>query len=143
MTEEGWDSITNAICSKTSIMETYLSNHTLNDIISLEPLPVDLKRWLNLNGALTTSQVARLKIMDTHFPESDISIDVIRPFLAMDMNLLPQAMNWVGKYDEIAWGYWTVMYEIVRHSPLFVEHGADYSVYSKMRSPMKKRQRII
>ena len=55
MTEEGWDSITNAICSKTSIMETYLSNHTLNDIISLEPLPVDLKRWLNLNGALTTS----------------------------------------------------------------------------------------
>ena len=111
MTEEGWDSITNAICSKTSIMETYLSNHTLNDIISLEPLPVDLKRWLNLNGALTTSQVARLKIMDTHFPESDISIDVIRPFLAMDTNLIPQAMNWVGKDDGVE-GCWTSMYEI-------------------------------
>lgn len=35
----------------------------------------------------------------------------------------------------------TVMYELVRHSPLFVEHGANYSVYTNVRSPAKKRLR--
>ncbi|EJK56095.1 hypothetical protein THAOC_24083, partial [Thalassiosira oceanica] len=144
VTKEGWDFITNVLCSKTSIMETYLSNHTLDEIKSSEPLPEDLQRWLDFNCAFTTSQAARWKIVITHFPESGMRIGAICPFLEMDIKLLPHAMNWVGKGDELVQECLTstIMYELVRHLGLFVEHGADYSDYSMMRSPVKKRQRI-
>ena len=139
LTKVGWASIIDTLCDRTSIMETYLSNHTLVEIEALESLPDDLTELLDFNGEYI-KKAARLKVLDVHFaPEFDIN--TIRPFLAMDTNLLPQVINWVGKGEEFVKEFWTVMYELVRHSQLFVEQGADYSVYSKMRSPMKKRQR--
>ena len=139
VTKVGWASITDTLCDRTSFLETYLSNHTLFEIDAFEPLPDDLTELLDFNGEYI-KKAARLKVLDVHFaPEFDIN--TIRPFLAMDTNLLPQVINWVGKGEEFVKEFWTVMYELVRHSQLFVEQGADYSVYSKMRSPMKKRQR--
>ncbi|EJK45466.1 hypothetical protein THAOC_35917 [Thalassiosira oceanica] len=138
VTEEGWDYITTVLCNETSIMETYLSNHTLIMIETFDPLPADLTELLDFNRKFPRT-VARLKVLDVHFgPEFDMN--AIRPFLTMDMKLLPQVINWIGKGEEFVKQFWTVMYELVRHSQLFVEHGADHSAYSKMRSPMKKRK---
>ncbi|EJK65721.1 hypothetical protein THAOC_13393, partial [Thalassiosira oceanica] len=140
VTEEGWDSITNVLCDRTSIMETYLSNHTLFMINAYNPLPAGLTELLEFNRDYP-KRAARLKVLDVHFaPEFDMN--AIRPFLEMDMKLLPQAIDWIGKGEEFVKEFWTVLYELVRHSPLFVEHGADHSGYSKMRSPMKKRKRM-
>ena len=139
VTTEGWASIIGILLNRTSIMETYLSNHTLNRIGAFHPLPDDLADLLDFNSD-RFGRAARLKVLDVHFAPG-YDINAIRPFLAMDTNLLPQVINWIGKGEDFVKEFWALMYELVRHSQLFVEHGADHSAYSKVRSPNGKRQR--
>jgi len=57
ITERGWGAVSTLLCNKTSIMDTYNSNHTLYRLS--EYLPHDLESYLELNKNKDKKEVAR------------------------------------------------------------------------------------
>jgi hypothetical protein len=87
------------LCNSSSIMSTYNSNHILSElsldyIYSRKPLPIDLASVLQINRDYSVSQVARLKIIKTHFSGSNINTT---PFTVMELKVLPNAISWMGQ----------------------------------------------
>ena len=68
-TERGWEAISNLLCNKTSVMDTYNSHHTLQSLGHHDSidLPDDLLSYLKLNENKDKAEVARQKILQTHF----------------------------------------------------------------------------
>ena len=96
-TASGWAAFPRVLCNASSIMDTYDSNHTLQRLSEgLERLlPEDVRSMLQLNRANTPSQAARLKIIRTHFTEGFVA----QPFIDMELNVLPNAIAWMGRDD--------------------------------------------
>jgi len=100
ITDRGWDAISTLVCNKTSIMDTYFSNHTFQSVCFdryYEPnLPFGLKSYLDLNGNTDKSEVARQKILQTHFSnEGDTS--KILELLNMELEMMPTVIEWIGR----------------------------------------------
>ena len=73
---DSYASFTCILCSKSSILGTYQSNHTLERLCSDNSeswLPVELTSVLQINRENSKSQIARLKIIKTHFSGIDIN----------------------------------------------------------------------
>jgi hypothetical protein len=84
------------VCNSSSIMSTYNSNHILSELnlYPMCPLPIDLASALKINKENSVSQAVRLKIIKTHFSGSNINTT---PFTVMELNVLPNAISWMGR----------------------------------------------
>lgn len=131
ITERGWDAISNLICNKTSIMDTFNSNHTLQDLSyshyycqreqPTSSIPDDLSSLLELNENKDKIEVARQKILQTHFSTNDTSN--LQVFTDLEPEEIPAAIAWIGRPAEPA--NWlgehdsglTLMYNLMRRIP--------------------------
>ena len=130
ITERGWGAVSALLCNKSSIMDTYNSNHILHDLgcdpsySSLDEeleLPDDLVLYLALNMNEDKTEVARQKILQTHFSDKSN----IQELLDMELEVLPAAIEWIGRPTPDWKGTnvsgWTLMYNLTRRLPdLFV-----------------------
>ena len=88
---------TRSLCNTSSIVNTYNSNHTLENLC-LEYfhtfLPASTISLLRINKESSKSQAARIKIINTHFSGSNINTQV---FTEMDVRVRPVAIDWMGR----------------------------------------------
>ena len=107
ISEGGWEAISTFLCNKTSILETYNSNHTLQDLSDDDQhdqmnLPYDLLSYLELNNNKDKAEVARQKILQTHF--SDVGdTSKMQDFLDIELEVMPNAIAWIGKTPHAIW----------------------------------------
>ena len=146
ITDDGLIALTNALsnnlCDSSSILSTYHSNHTLEEVCinsvyrhginSLEILtqesflPVNLRSLLYFNRENNKNRVARIKIIKAHFSGIDINL---KPFADMETNVLPHAIAWMARDDTVdcdADGM-SVMYQFLSTMPLFERILSHYS----------------
>ncbi|KAL7554038.1 hypothetical protein ACHAWF_017405 [Thalassiosira exigua] len=91
VTPQAWGAFSSVVCSKTSIIATYTSNHTLQQL-ELPGVPRDIVSLLELNKE-SNGQAAYLKIINAHF-SGDFDV---QPFVEMDMKVLPHAVAWMAR----------------------------------------------
>lgn len=110
ITERGWAAVSTLLCNKTSIMGTFNSNHTLHDVCYDQEtgsyrsgLPDDLKSYLVLNENQDKTEVARQKILQTHFSTEDDTTTNIQEFLDMELEMMPTVIEWIGRLTPIDW----------------------------------------
>ena len=124
ITSIGYAAFTRLLCDSSSIMSTYLSNHTLKKICDRyslrNDLPEDLRFLLQLNEKNTVSQAARLKIIKTHFSGSEINM---QSFMNMDLCVRPHAIAWMVR-DENA-------FHLLRALPMLLENNVVSQVNLK------------
>jgi len=95
ITERGWEAVSTLVCNKSSIMDTYNSNHTLEYLGEMN-LPDDLPSYLELNKNKHKVEVPRQKILLTHF--SDVyDTSEMQEFLDMELEVMPNAIEWIGR----------------------------------------------
>ena len=158
ITERGWKAVSILLCNKTSIMNTYNSNHTLKEVANCEDMhmPFDLNLYLAMNMNKDKAEVARQKILNTHFSttydyyDSDTDSDdddsanagtsEIQEFLDMELEVMPTAISWIGRPEPIFWRGPNVsglplLFDLLRKVPdLF-----DSSAHKKKSSAKRKR----
>jgi len=118
VTDRGWEALSNLICNRLSIMDTYNSNHTLEDLRCEDP-PKDVSSSLVLNKNKDKSEVARQKILQTHFSGSDAS--ELQEFLDMELAEMPAAIAWIGR-PTVGWvgknvSGLSLLYNLIRRFP--------------------------
>ena len=102
ITERGWEAVSSLICNKTSIMDTYNSNHTLQYIHEYYCYDDNIKLYLPLNENKDKEEVARQKIMQTHFTGADDTTGMQELF-DMELEVIPTAIAWIGRPKHIDW----------------------------------------
>ena len=114
------------LCDKSSINNTFYSNHTLQSIIYIWPERFweNLDYLLNMNENENKVEVAREKILNSHFTGEAVDIGV---FARMPEALLPHAIEWIGR-DRLGF---SLMYQFVGGYPL------DFSDYNSSRAAKK------
>lgn len=107
-----WGALACLLCDKTSIERTFDSNHTLEEAVHNvdESIPGDVLSSL--------AAVSRQKILLHHFPPGT---DNVSEFNGMAMNVLPRAIEWIGRDDR---GF-ILMYHLVRGIPALFEQITD------------------
>ena len=97
ITERGLSAVSNILCNKRSILDTYNSNHTLHILGAFHTLGGDLRGELKscseLNRNKDKTEVARQKILQTHFSDSS----KMQWFLDMELRVMPTAIEWIGR----------------------------------------------
>jgi len=141
--EGGWDAISTLVCNESSIMGTYNSNHILHNLGDEESeLLGDLISLLELNENKDKSEVARQKILQTHFPDDDTS--KLQELLDMELEMMPSVMSWIGRPAHDDWKGKNVsglstMFNLMRRLPdLF-----DSSPQTQTKQSTGKRKRGI
>ena len=125
ITTRGWNALSHTLCNKSSIANTFSSNHTLQSICGGEECPGEVDFYLRMNQYDNKTEVARQKILMCHFVhEEDGNIHV---FDSMDMNVLPHAIEWVGRGQDGS----SLMYELVRGIPSLFESDIKVAAGSK------------
>lgn len=113
-----WQAFSQLVCHKSSVMSTFLSNHTLHQLCDQNAidLPRDLWHSLHFNKGADKKKVARHKIIWAHFQG-----EVIDPqaFVDMELQVMPQALDWIGR-DYV--GH-SLFYQLVRTMPSLIELG--------------------
>jgi len=125
ITERGWKAVSTLLCNQTSILDTYNSNHSLQDLsyyFSGDTCDQydDLVPYLDLNENKDKTEVARQKILQTHFSNNDTSMQML---LDMELEMMPSVIAWIGRSTPI--GYWggttvsglSLMYNLTRRLP--------------------------
>ena len=86
--------ITDILYNRSSIIDTYQSNHTLEKICEYDVSIVsnEVRSLLELNRNNTASVAARLKVLKAHFSDGNIN-----PFIDMNCKVYPQAISWMAK----------------------------------------------
>ena len=111
----GRSALANALCDRSSIDNTFTSNHTLSYFSSGL---TDHVGWLDeltsMNERSNKSNVARKKILMCHFGDVDSCIPVFGP---MDVRVLPTAFAWIGR-DRL--GY-SLMNDCLKSMPWLIE----------------------
>ena len=109
ITKRGLEAVSTLVCNKTSIMDTYNSNHILfvdcydDEEIDQMDLP-NVLPLLRLNGNKDKAEVARQKILQTHFPTEDDATSNIQEFLDMELEAMPRIVEWIGRPKPMS--YW-------------------------------------
>ena len=104
ITERGWEAVSSLLCDKTSIMNTYTSNHTLQHVGDYSDpwfTSGDVTSYLDLNEKKDKAEVARQKILKYHFSNSDTS--KIQEFLDKEIEVIPSAIAWMGRPTHADW----------------------------------------
>jgi len=138
ITDRGWEAVSTLLCNKTSILDTYNSNHTLKYVSDYysDEIRAKLLPYLELNDNKDKAEVARQKILQTHFS----SEDDLQEFLGMELEMMPAAIAWIGRPLPIGWigknvSGLSTMYNLTRMAPdLF-----DSSAQKKQSVGKKKR----
>ena len=135
ITPDGYAAMTNLLCNKSSILNTFNSNHTLemrshesdeheSDRFNDKWLwPNDISSLLKINRENSVSQAARLKIINSHFSGSEINM---QPFMEMNLNVRPYAIAWMAKDERV--------YELLRAMPSLLDQFEDDVIRSKKRT---------
>lgn len=121
LTVDGWNTLSHAICDKSSIEATYSSNHSFHTLRGSMLLwcPHTIILLLRMNKSIEDkAEVARQKILKYHFSGGKKDIQV---FARMPENHMPFAIAWIGRNKL---GY-SVMFDFVSSFPaLFdIRHG--------------------
>ena len=105
VTAMGWNAFDNLLCNTSSIMSTYHSNHTLEELFDWDYQKqlgvivghghIEFILRVNHNSS-SISQAARFKILGRYFSGSDVDL---QPFTAMHPSILPFAIAWMAKGD--------------------------------------------
>jgi len=142
ITEKGWGAVSTLLCNKTSILKTYTSNHTLKELGSHHDdmnLPDDLVSYLELNENKDKAEVARQKILQTHFTTEDSP--KMQVLLDMALEVMPIAIEWIGKPTHDDWkgervSGLSAMYNLTRRLP-------DLFDLTAQKEPLGKRKRGV
>lgn len=125
VTSIGYGALVQLLCNKLSIMDTFLSNHILEEICFgdiEEKIPEDLVSLLKLNSENTASQAARLKIIQTHFRGPEINME---PFMDLYLSVKPLAIAWMVRDNN--------GYPLMRALPSLLEMSSVGKARSKKR----------
>ena len=126
-----WDGWRHFLCNRSSIIDTYHSNHTLEEVgyyddiaLQLGVLGDGVELLLEINKNYTVSQAARFKIIIMNFSGSVVNL---QPFHAMHPSILPFAMAWMAK-GEFSGGIvvsveleYSLFYQFIRSMPTLLE----------------------
>jgi hypothetical protein len=136
ITGRSWAALSHALCNKSSIENTYSSNHTLHTLEKFDDvraeIPDDLSTLLRLNKNLDKASVRRQKILIYHFHGTvrGAVVKGIPKINGMRRSTLPSAMEWMGR-DALGF---SVMYKVVRGIPtLFESKFIPINVEKKMK----------
>ena len=120
----GWNSFSSTLCNKTSVNETYSSNHTVQSLGWFDPgnnpLPSDLKQYLELNHEDTETAALR-KVLMHHFTR-EFSMD---PFKKMKLPLLVNILKLIdrviveNKEERYVIPRFTIIFELVLNHASF------------------------
>ena len=123
---KGWEALSNVLCNKSSIDATYQSNHTLEKFTGSagENIPFGTASLLNMNRNPNKFEVARQKIIESHFLTGRQDAQI---FLDMDLNAMPIAIAWMCR-DDIGF---LPLYEFLRKMPSLFELGQAQSKTKK------------
>lgn len=130
VTDQIWTALSRILCDKKTIESIYYSNHTLNNIGSIDISKTvhhsDIKSLLCLNENQDKTAVIRQKILTHYFPSDMNSIEV---FSGMSTSFMSRAIEWIGKDT---FGF-TLMYNVTRGIPLLFESNISSSDMGKKR----------
>jgi len=128
ITERGWEAASTLLCNKKSIMDTYTSNHTLQNLSDDFPDELNDTLWsyLELNENNDKEEVARQKILQTHFSTNETS--KMQELLDMELKMMPTVIEWIGRPAYIGWRGTNVsglslMYNLMRRLPDLFDSG--------------------
>jgi Ran GTPase-activating protein (RanGAP) involved in mRNA processing and transport len=115
LSDVAWQAFSQLVCHNSSIMATFLSNHTLSQLRERNgaDLPMDLQHSLSFNKGVNKREVARHKIIWAHFQGEHKDLQA---FLDMKLQVMPQGLAWIGR-DYI--GH-SLLYQLVRTMPLLL-----------------------
>ncbi|KAL7530042.1 hypothetical protein ACHAWF_009581 [Thalassiosira exigua] len=102
LTTQAWSAFSSVLCRKSSIMATFSSNHTLQEL-ELPGVPREVASLLKMNKK-SNVKAARLKIINTFSGDFDV-----RPFVEMDIKVLPRAVAWMARGSTL-----NGMYQVVK-----------------------------
>ena len=125
VTSIGYGALVHLLCNKSSIMDTFLSNHILEEICYgdiEDSIPEDLVSLLKLNSKNTAYQAARLKIIQTHFSGSEINMQL---FMDLDLSVKPLAIAWMVRDNN--------GYPLLRALPLLLDMSSGGKARSRKR----------
>jgi hypothetical protein len=111
ITSVGYAAFSRMLCDKSTILNTYNSNHTLTDTNVWHKYICPL---LSINKGNRIRQAARIKIIRSHFSGSIINTQV---FTEMKLSVLPTAIAWMCRNNGSHGGR-NLMYEFLRKEPL-------------------------
>ena len=105
-------------CDKSSPINTFYSNHTLQHFgyAGLGNNP-DFRSSLDMNKWEDKVGVARKKIVATHFGDADACFQIFAP---MATPTLPTALSWIGRDRR----EYSMMYQLLHSMPLPLESTA-------------------
>ena len=127
ITEVGWGAIKNLLCDESSINATRYSDHTLcylgdfpytDDDDNIVEMPSSIECLLEMNGNRDKSQVARKKVIETHFSGGKFDMEEHRALIGDENKHLPQTMHWFGRD---ALGH-SVLYDLVRKNAHLIQN---------------------
>ena len=145
ITERGWTAVSTLLCNKSSIMDTYNSNHTIQDVCyeGYDEMdhPGDLVSLLELNRNKNKVEVARQKILQSHLTDDD-GASKIQELLDMELENMPAVVAWIGRPTVANWKGTNVsglslLYNLMRRLPDLFD-----SIPQK-KSSMGKRKRGV
>ena len=92
ITARGWAAFSRLLCDTSSVNNTYLSNHTLQQIggYGMPDTPSDIVQYLKLNESVKRSTVIH-KILRNH-PDIDVT-----PLFEFNLKCLPLVVEWLEK----------------------------------------------
>jgi len=152
ISKRGLEAVSTLLCNKTSILDTYNSNHILHDL-DCDPscsslnddlkLPDDLSSYLELNKNKDKSEVARQKILQTHFSSEDDDTRKMQELLDVELQMMPAAIAWIVRPLPIGWegkqvSGLSLLYNLTRRLPdLF-----DSNTVQKKKSTAKRKRGV-
>jgi hypothetical protein len=119
----GYAALTRTLCNSLSILSTFNSNHSLEEIdfeiydnedeeqLLYDVLPEELTSLLQINKENNKNQAARLKIIKTHLNDNSIKME---PFAKMAVSVRPHAIAWMAKDMHL--------YQFLRAMPSLLEN---------------------
>ena len=130
ITDRTWEAFSSLLCNKTSIMDTYTSNHTLKQVSIYDYTPDETELYIDLNYNKDKAEVARQKILQTHFSDNDTSN--MQYLLDMELEMMPSAVSWIGRptHDDWRGTYMYVsglslLYNVTRRMPDLFDSSAQ------------------
>ncbi len=114
-----WSILLLALCDNSAINSTFTSNHVLQTVVvgdrnDIVDIPEEVVSLLRMNSNDNKTEVARQKMLMTHFSGADASVEV---FASMDTKIMPHAIDWIGRDDA---GF-CLMYRVARGMPSLFE----------------------
>ena len=130
ITDRAWEAISSLLCNKTSIMDTYNSNHTLKEVSIYNYAPDDTESYMDLNKIEDKVEVARQKILQTHFSTEDRDSSKLQVLLDMELELMPSVVEWIGRPTNDDWigrsvSGLSLLYNVTRRVPDLFDSSAQ------------------